>query len=78
MVSEGGARIQTRVCQLDSLDLKLAAADARVFSIQYCHVVFGPVDSMDRVPGRATQIQTIPKIEREQLCLRFHRDYKGK
>lgn len=78
VVAEGGARVQTGVRQLHGLDLQLPVADARVLSIHHCHMVFGPVDSMDGVPGRATQIQTIPKIEREQLCLRFHGDYQGK
>lgn len=74
VVAKGGAGVQTRVCQLHSLDLQLAIADVCVFSIHHCHMVFGPVNSMEGVFCRATQIQTIPKIECEQLCLRFYRD----
>lgn len=54
VVAKGGACVQTRVRQLNCLDLQLAVADVRVFSIHYCHVVFGPVDSMEGAAGRAT------------------------
>lgn len=76
VVAEGGARVQTGVRQLHRLDLQLPIADTRVFPIHYGHMVFGPVDGMEGVLGGAGQIQTISKVEREQLCLRFHRDYK--
>lgn len=56
MVAKGGARVQARVCQLHRVDLQLAVADARVFSIHYGRMVFGPVDTMVGVMGQATQI----------------------
>lgn len=74
VVPEGGAWVQARVGQLHSLNLQLAIADTRVFSVHYCPMVFGPVDSIEGLLGRATEIQTIPEIEGEQLCWRFHRD----
>lgn len=49
VVAEGGTRIQTSVSQLHSFDLKLAIADACVFSIHYGHMVFGPVDILKGV-----------------------------
>lgn len=40
-------------------------------------MVFGPVDSMEVVLGRATEIETIPNGKGVQLGLRFHRYYRG-
>lgn len=74
VVAEGGAGVQAGVRQLHALDLQLAAADACVLPIRYNRVVFGPVDSVGGVRGRAAQVQAISKVERKRLHRRFHRD----
>ena len=76
MVAKSGACVQARIRQFYSLDLQLAIVDACVLSIHNRNMVFGPVYSMEGVLGRATQIQTIPTITGELLCLRFRRGYK--
>lgn len=78
MVAEGSAGIQTRVCQLHALDFQLSAADACVLPVYYGHMVFGPVDGMFGVTVGAGQVQTISRVEREQLDRRFHRDCQKK
>lgn len=77
VVAKGGAYVQAGVSKLHRLDLQLAIADTCMFSIHYSHMVFGPVDSMEVVLGRATEIETIPNGKGVQLCLRFHRYYRG-
>lgn len=64
VVAKGCACVEARVCQLHRLDLQLAVTDVRVFSIDYCGVVFGPVDGMGCVLGGAAQSERIDPREK--------------